>query len=211
MIITLITMLVLILSLIAVTVLAFVDPEVFPQNQHYVIIPLLIFWLFLFRNTPKLAFQFQQDLKQHLIETIEGVAVVHNKPGFRVLFPLEQQLSVKGISVDLRGFPQEKCHIGCNVRVRYLQSSKLLLSVEAVEAEVETHSSDKLSALLTEIELSIVRLMADGNSDKIIARKLNLEPATIRTYNSTLYRKLDVKSRKQAAEKARELGLLNVN
>ena len=52
-----------------------------------------------------------------------------------------------------------------------------------------------LADQLTERERALLALLAEGLSDKAIARRLNLSPTTVRTYNSTLYAKLGVQGR----------------
>ena len=225
--IILVSMALLVIGFISIVFIAYRFPDVFPQDQHYVLLPLILFWLFLFRRTPAMVFALRRDAKQSSIASVEGLALLHNKPGFRILFSPSQQLSVDGLSFDLNDYPQEKCYVGRNVTLYYLPHSKLLLSVTPLQkqntsdasADSQSRMVSKQGAIsnnttvidLTELEIAIVQLMAGGDSDKIIARKLNLEPATIRTYNSTLYRKLGVNTRKQAAEKAADLGLLDVN
>lgn len=61
---------------------------------------------------------------------------------------------------------------------------------------------------LSERELEVVRLVADGFNNREIAEKLFIGVNTIKTHINNIYRKLDVKSRTQAVARARELGLL---
>jgi LuxR family maltose regulon positive regulatory protein len=61
---------------------------------------------------------------------------------------------------------------------------------------------------LTERELEVLRLLADGLSNQEIARQLVVALGTAKTHTASLYRKLDVVSRTQAVARARELGLL---
>ncbi|HEY3345779.1 MAG TPA: LuxR C-terminal-related transcriptional regulator [Anaerolineaceae bacterium] len=61
---------------------------------------------------------------------------------------------------------------------------------------------------LSERELEVLRLIAEGLSNAEIARKLYLSPNTLKAHTQTIYGKLDVHSRVQAVNNARELGLL---
>ena len=70
-------------------------------------------------------------------------------------------------------------------------------------------ASDDLIEPLTQREMEILRLLAEGLSDREIAQKLVLAQGTVKWYNKQLYSKLDVRSRSQAVERARELGLLD--
>ncbi len=61
---------------------------------------------------------------------------------------------------------------------------------------------------LSERELAILRLVADGLSNKEIALKLSLAEGTVKNYVTNVLAKIDARDRTQAALKARELGLL---
>lgn len=61
---------------------------------------------------------------------------------------------------------------------------------------------------LTERELEILRLVADGLSNREIADELVLALSTVKWYNNQMYGKLGVNSRTQALVRARELQLL---
>lgn len=63
---------------------------------------------------------------------------------------------------------------------------------------------------LKERELQILRLIADGMSDRAIASRLNLSAETVRWYNKELYLTLGVTSRTQAVRRAAALGLLDL-
>jgi|GEM_PF-1553045 len=67
-----------------------------------------------------------------------------------------------------------------------------------------------LDTELTEREIEIIRLLADGLSNKEIAQKTILTLYTVKWYLKQIYSKLYVENRTQAATKARELGLLTV-
>jgi predicted ATPase/DNA-binding CsgD family transcriptional regulator len=61
---------------------------------------------------------------------------------------------------------------------------------------------------LTEREMEILRLLADGWTDRKIAQHLVLAIDTVKWYNKRIYSKLFVENRTQAVKHARELGLL---
>jgi predicted ATPase/DNA-binding CsgD family transcriptional regulator len=62
---------------------------------------------------------------------------------------------------------------------------------------------------LSEREVVILRLLADGMSNREIAQKLVLSLETVKWYNKQIYSKLDVHSRGQAVAEGRQLGLLD--
>ncbi len=59
-------------------------------------------------------------------------------------------------------------------------------------------ATDQL-AVLTPRELDILALLAEGDSSKQIAARLRLTPGTVRAYLHTIYEKLGVENRTQAA------------
>ncbi len=62
---------------------------------------------------------------------------------------------------------------------------------------------------LNERERAIVRLIAQGHSNREIAHHLLLTESTVKTYTKRLYAKLDVHNRTQAVMRARALRLLS--
>jgi LuxR family maltose regulon positive regulatory protein len=61
---------------------------------------------------------------------------------------------------------------------------------------------------LTEREVEVLRLLAEGLSNKAIAERLIVAPSTIKQHLKNVYGKLDVHSRTEAVARGRELGLL---
>ncbi|WP_449556586.1 response regulator transcription factor [Huaxiibacter chinensis] len=52
---------------------------------------------------------------------------------------------------------------------------------------------------LSERQMDVLKLLADGESNKAIGRALNISAATVKAHLEALFRRLDVKSRTQAA------------
>jgi LuxR family maltose regulon positive regulatory protein len=88
--------------------------------------------------------------------------------------------------------------------------SRWLLLQFSPETEVEIHSIPKETLVdpLSERELDVLRLIAEGLSNAEIARRLFISISTVKWHNTNIYGKLGVESRIQAAAKARRLGLL---
>jgi DNA-binding CsgD family transcriptional regulator len=61
---------------------------------------------------------------------------------------------------------------------------------------------------ITEREREVLQLLAEGRSNKEIARRLGLSPNTVKTHLARLFEKLRVARRTEAILHARELGLL---
>jgi two-component system response regulator DesR len=63
------------------------------------------------------------------------------------------------------------------------------------------------AALLTDRERRVLRLMAEGNTNREIAERLHLSPHTVKEHTSALYRKLEARNRAEAVQRAERLGL----
>lgn len=63
---------------------------------------------------------------------------------------------------------------------------------------------------LTERELTVLRLLAEGRSNKEIANELKLSDKTIKNHIHSIFRKLDVTDRTKAVISAVRLGLINL-
>jgi DNA-binding NarL/FixJ family response regulator len=61
---------------------------------------------------------------------------------------------------------------------------------------------------LSERDVALLRMLSDGESNKEIARALDLQEVTVKFYLSRLFRTLEVKNRAQAAVKAMQLGIV---
>lgn len=69
-------------------------------------------------------------------------------------------------------------------------------------------SASGLKEPLSGREQAVLRLLAQGLSNKEIARQLFLAEGTVKNHVSTILQKIDARDRTQAALKARELGLI---
>ena len=62
-------------------------------------------------------------------------------------------------------------------------------------------------ASLTEREREVLALMSSGATNREIAERLFLSPHTIKEHTSAIYRKLEVRNRAEAVQRAQRLGL----
>jgi two-component system response regulator DesR len=62
---------------------------------------------------------------------------------------------------------------------------------------------------LTEREREVLEAVASGATNREIAQRLFLSPHTVKEHTSSLYRKLGVRNRAEAVQKAQRLGLLS--
>jgi DNA-binding NarL/FixJ family response regulator len=68
--------------------------------------------------------------------------------------------------------------------------------------------SEQPTTLLSEREQEVLRLVAQGSTNREIAEQLYLSPHTVKEHTSTLYRKLKARNRAEAVQRAQRIGLL---
>jgi len=83
-----------------------------------------------------------------------------------------------------------------------------LYSKNAAKSEIINHKSEILVEPLTERELEILQLVAQGYSNQEICERLFLALSTVKGHNRVLFDKLQVKNRTEAVARARALGLI---
>jgi DNA-binding NarL/FixJ family response regulator len=90
-------------------------------------------------------------------------------------------------------------------------SSDIVAAVREVAggAKVFQPQREPAAAGLTEREREVLGLMGSGATNREIAGSLHLSPHTVKEHTSALYRKLDVRNRTEAVQRAQRLGLLD--
>lgn len=90
--------------------------------------------------------------------------------------------------------------------IRFMAMGEQYAPVDFMTAEPE-EPSHPLAETLTSREMQVLKGLTEGKSNKEIARDLDLSEPTIKLHVKTLYRKVGVANRTQAALIAREAGL----
>jgi len=88
-----------------------------------------------------------------------------------------------------------------------IANPQLLDQATAALAETASDAADALPGNLTARQAEVLRLLADGLSNKEIAARLYLSPGTVERHVGTIYRKLGLGGRVDAARYAVEHGL----
>lgn len=89
--------------------------------------------------------------------------------------------------------------------VRFMAMGEKYAPIDFMTAH-EEEEEHPLAKKLTPREIDVLRGLGDGKSNKEIARDLGLTEPTVKLHMKTLYRKLEVNNRTQAALTAREAG-----
>jgi LuxR family maltose regulon positive regulatory protein len=103
-----------------------------------------------------------------------------------------------------------------NLHPEYVSRLLKAFPVPQVDMLADEHSTGDLARPgpggliepLSEREKDVLRLIAEGCLNKEIAQKLYISLRTVKYHTTSIYTKLVVNGRAQAAIKARELGLL---
>jgi two-component system response regulator DesR len=74
---------------------------------------------------------------------------------------------------------------------------------------VFTPQADPPAAPLSDRERGVLALVASGATNREIAERLFLSPHTVKEHTSALYRKLKVRNRAEAVQRAQRLGLID--
>jgi DNA-binding CsgD family transcriptional regulator len=82
------------------------------------------------------------------------------------------------------------------------------LTPRRAPAEFQVNQAAIRSIGLTPREHEILEWLASGQSNKELARSLDISPNTVKTHLARLYEKLEVRNRVEAIEKARWLALI---
>ena len=80
--------------------------------------------------------------------------------------------------------------------------------VEIQAVSTKDHANQSLQIPLTARELELLELIDKGLSNQEIASTLFIALSTVKSYNNSLFGKLEVKRRTEAIAKAKSLGLL---
>lgn len=217
---------VVLIGLLAALILKLINPSFADRGQLWITIPVALLWLWLLRSCFGQWRQANRDLREGRVATIDGVVRCEWQMGLGVIQLPRYQIHVddRMFRVDGRTFFQFKNHD--RYRIVFAPHSGLLFgaialgdvrSVEhvqpapTIDADVPVapiNSAPVVIEPLTPQEQTIVRLIAQGLSNKEIGAELSLSTNTIKMYTSQVYRKLGVRRRTEAVARARQLGIL---
>ena len=123
----------------------------------------------------------------------------------------------QGLIEAVRAVHRGDVLIDAQVAARVLEEFRRLAQIEKEERKRETKAEEikRLAEVemeqLTEGEMDVLRLVAQGEDNQTIARQLSLSEKTITNRLSSIYQKLQVNSRTQAALYALRKGWAKLN
>ena len=128
----------------------------------------------------------------------------------------EDEHVFEGIKAGAQGYllkdsePEDLARTICTV-----YAGNTLIAPELAQKMLNTFQSagprdSRLAPPLTERELEVIRALAQGMSDRQIARSLGISEKTVRNHTSNIYRKLHIFDRTQAVIYAVREGVIDV-
>ena len=155
---------------------------------------------------------FLMDLMMPKLTGIEAIKLIKEEtPDARILVLTsyaEDELLVQAIDQGALGFLMKDAspdELVSTIKNVYLD--RLSLSMEMARKVMNrerTPEPKQVESLITEREKDVLLCIAQGYSNKQIAKELTVSVATVRTHVSSLLRKLDLENRTQLALFARE-------
>ena len=146
-----------------------------------------------------LAHHADSNLSNAIKPLTEAITIGHAK-GFRRIFLDEGTRMAAMLQASLSSLPNRTLNLFATTLLR------------SFSPETTTHLTAASSTVriepLSQQELRVLRLLVAGLSNADIAQELVVSTNTIKTHVKSIYRKLNVKSRDEAREVARELKLL---
>jgi DNA-binding NarL/FixJ family response regulator len=120
----------------------------------------------------------------------------------------EDEALVRVVRAGAVGYVPKDAHVGLLLdTIRAAASGRVHLSPRAAARLIQEVREPGQQSLLTRREREILCQVASGRANKEIAASLGVSETTIKTHVCSIFNKLGVQSRTQAALKALELGL----
>ena len=135
-----------------------------------------------------------------------GEQILQEDPSARILYLTtfsDSEYIAQALKIGARGYLIKQDIAGIAPALRAVQSGQtvfggeVISKIQSLTPEQPTLSPESLG--LSERELQVLQLVADGQSNREIAQSLYLSEGTVRNYISTLLDKLQLRDRTQLA------------
>jgi DNA-binding NarL/FixJ family response regulator len=90
----------------------------------------------------------------------------------------------------------------------YIPPQMLSKASGAAQLAGQSNSRERSQAALTERQLQVLHLLAEGKPNKTICNELGIEAGTVKAHIASIFRVLDAVNRTEAVMHAKELGLI---
>ncbi|WMS42798.1 response regulator transcription factor [Acuticoccus sp. MNP-M23] len=145
----------------------------------------------------------------HSLESLKKAKELNfNNPVAIISGSIPRSVAEEALAAGAAGFlPKSMAASSLVNAVRFMASGEQYAPVRYL-TEKEEAPVNEVAAKLSPRELQVVRGLFKGQSNKEIARDLDLQEVTVKLHVKTLCRKLDARNRTQAAMIAKDAGLL---
>lgn len=143
---------------------------------------------------------------------LEGLERALAMPGARAVAAMSgnasRELAERALALGAAGFlPKTLPARTLAQAVRFMATGERYAPPEVLTGEERPEPSHPIAGRLTEREMQVLERLCRGKANKEIARDLDVMEPTVKLHVKTLYRKLGVANRTQAAVVAKEAGL----
>jgi DNA-binding NarL/FixJ family response regulator len=156
------------------------------------------------------------DLLMPVMDGIAATAAIHNDlPDTEVVAltsVLESDLVIRAVKAGAIGYLLKDTQAAeLRKAIKAAAAGQVQLSPQASTYLLRKVQAPTMSESLTEREMEVLGLLAQGQSNKDIARQLQVVEDTVKTHVRHILAKLGVQSRTQAVLSAARLGLVPLN
>jgi two-component system, NarL family, response regulator LiaR len=155
------------------------------------------------------------DLLMPVMDGIAATAAIHNDmPDTEVIAltsVLESDLVIRAVKAGAIFLLKDTQAAELRKAIKAAAAGQVQLSPQASAYLLRKVQAPTMSESLTEREMEVLRLLAQGQSNKDIARQLQVVEDTVKTHVRHILAKLGVQSRTQAVLSAARLGLVPLN
>lgn len=196
------------LGLVAILVVKSIWPVFASRGELFLVVPVLLYWLWLLRHMPGNWRRVSRDLIDGLVSTVDGPVQLDIDFGPGLIRSAHYRVRIGDHAFAVSKEQQRLFNSGQTYRIYCASHSRqfmgaFLLPGTTKNLDVQIH----LMELLNKNEQEILGLIAAGMTNQQIANRLSFSVNTIKMYVSQIYRKLGVSRRTQAVARARELSL----
>jgi DNA-binding NarL/FixJ family response regulator len=143
------------------------------------------------------------------LTTFDDTELIHNGLRAGALGYSLKDITAEELAMTVRMAARGQVLLQPDIASKVFSALTLTSPIRAFAPPTDALSSDAAMPVgqLTEREHDILKLLAQGTSNRQIAEKLYLTEGTVKNHMSNILSKLGVRDRTQAALKAKELGL----